>query len=115
MNALVDLVNYKIKSVCEQHSDCIFVDSNPNIDLLGGHFCEPGVDETYDSRNGGKGRNRCATVPRTKARTSQRARETDFSGTREETWFYEWSESPSRSRAPQWSEKQNRNCPLTLN
>jgi hypothetical protein len=66
MNDLVDLVNSKIKDVCAKSSQCIFVDSNSRIDTMGGHFCEPGVDE------------HCYLFQSCLAKD------------REETWFYEW-------------------------
>ncbi|WYZ39563.1 hypothetical protein EsH8_III_001477 [Colletotrichum jinshuiense] len=52
MNNLVDKVNHVIKGVCDEHDECIFVDSNKQIEAFRGRFCEPGVDETYQTGNG---------------------------------------------------------------
>ena len=53
MNGLTDKVNAKIKSVCEATPQCVYVDPNGDIDAMGGHFCEPGVDESYKRPGGG--------------------------------------------------------------
>ncbi|KAI9660700.1 MAG: hypothetical protein M1821_010052 [Bathelium mastoideum] len=66
MNSLVDNVNAKIKAVCDNVSQCVFVAMDGDIQTLGGHFCEPGVDESYRWGSGGVAKDR------------------------EETWFYEW-------------------------
>ena len=66
MNQLADLVNSKIKAVCDATPRCVFVDTNPYNDLITGHYCEPGVDETYSYIHGGVSKNR------------------------EQTFFYEW-------------------------
>lgn len=46
MNALVDNVNSKIKAVCNETPQCVYVDNEAAIDRGSGRFCEPGVDET---------------------------------------------------------------------
>jgi hypothetical protein len=66
MNSLTDNVNSKIKSVCEATDRCVFVDNTDSINRLKGHYCEPGVDETYHYIGGGVSKNR------------------------EETFYYEW-------------------------
>lgn len=66
MNDLTDLVNSKIKSVCEDTPQCVFVDPSNDINSIEGHYCESGVDESYHWPGGG------------------------VSANREETWFYEW-------------------------
>ena len=58
MNDLVDDVNSKIQSVCSATSQCIYVDPNPDIEAVSGHYCEPGVDEAYHWPNGGVSANR---------------------------------------------------------
>ena len=58
MNNLVDNVNSKIKAVCEANSQCVFVDPTDSINTLMGHFCEPGVDESYRWPGGGVSANR---------------------------------------------------------
>ena len=58
MNALVDSVNAKIQSVCSTTAQCVYVDPQPDVDALQGHFCEPGVDETYRWFKGGASKDR---------------------------------------------------------
>ena len=58
MNDLTDKVNEKIKSACEATAQCVYVDPNPDIDTMNGHYCEPGVDETWDSSKGGVSQDR---------------------------------------------------------
>ena len=59
MNALVDLVNTKISDACKKTDRCVFVDPTADINRLGGHYCEPGVDEKYWGGSGGW--NRCVS------------------------------------------------------
>ncbi|KAF2433861.1 hypothetical protein EJ08DRAFT_694339 [Tothia fuscella] len=66
MNKIVDTLNTKAKAVCDSFDLCVFVDANDAIDRLQGHFCQPGVDESYSPLSGGVSQNR------------------------EGTWFYEW-------------------------
>ncbi len=58
MNDLVDNVNSKIKSVCSATPQCVYIDPNDGISTLAGHYCEPGVDESYHWPNGGVSANR---------------------------------------------------------
>lgn len=53
MNDLTDKVNDKIKSACQATAQCVYVDPNGDIDTMTGHYCEPGVDESYHWPNGG--------------------------------------------------------------
>ncbi|KAL8801153.1 MAG: hypothetical protein Q9182_004658 [Xanthomendoza sp. 2 TL-2023] len=47
MNKLVDAVNQKIQDAIRRFGDqAIFVPWGPDVDYIGGHFCEPGVDES---------------------------------------------------------------------
>ena len=46
-NNLVDLVNSKIKDACKTIDRCVYVDSEPQVDRLGGRYCEPGINEKY--------------------------------------------------------------------
>ena len=64
MNNLVDNVNSKIKAVCDANSQCVFVDPTDSINTLMGHFCEPGVDESYHWPGGGASANRSVTSKR---------------------------------------------------
>lgn len=46
MNNLVDAVNQKIQDAIQRFGDqAIFVPWGPDVDYIGGHYCEPGVDE----------------------------------------------------------------------
>ncbi|KAI9826356.1 MAG: hypothetical protein M1832_000273 [Thelocarpon impressellum] len=49
LNGLVDLVNSKIKAVCGEDSQCVFVDVNDSLDKFAGHYCQPGVNESFKS------------------------------------------------------------------
>jgi hypothetical protein len=83
MNDLVDDVNSKIKAVCDANPQCIFIDAMASINRLEGHFCEPGVDESYDwARFFGHAADRFVTRGST--------RHFLLTSSREETWFYEW-------------------------
>lgn len=64
MNSLVDNVNSKIKTVCDSISQCVFVDPTDSINTLMGHFCEPGVDESYHWPGDGVSANRSVTSRR---------------------------------------------------
>ena len=64
MNSLVDNVNSKIKTVWGSISHCVFVDPTDSINTLMGHFCEPGVDESYHWPGGGVSANRSVTSRR---------------------------------------------------
>ena len=58
MNGLVDNVNAKIQAVCGATSQCVYVAMEDDIQTLGGHFCEPGVDESYTWGSGGISKDR---------------------------------------------------------
>ena len=46
MNKLADAVNQKIQDAIGRFGDqAIFVPWGPDVDYIGGHYCEPGVDE----------------------------------------------------------------------
>ena len=46
MNNLVDAVNQKIKDAISRFGrQAIFVPWGPDVDYIGGHYCQPGVDE----------------------------------------------------------------------
>lgn len=48
MNALIDLVNEKIKAACyEAGPQRVFVDPSADVDAIKGRYCEPGVNEKY--------------------------------------------------------------------
>ena len=46
-NKITDMVNDKIKEACKTVDRCVFVDSEPTVDHLGGRYCEPGINEKY--------------------------------------------------------------------
>lgn len=46
-NDLVDLVNAKIQAACATVDRCVYVDSETQVDQLGGRMCEPGINEKY--------------------------------------------------------------------
>ncbi|KAL8910198.1 MAG: hypothetical protein Q9171_004496 [Xanthocarpia ochracea] len=46
-NKLTDLVNQKIQEACKTVDRCVYVDSEPTVDKLGGRMCMPGVNENY--------------------------------------------------------------------
>lgn len=58
MNNLVDNVNSKIQAVWEANWQYVFVDTTDSTNTLMGHFCEPGVDESYYWRGGSVSANR---------------------------------------------------------
>lgn len=46
MNKLVDAVNQKIKDAIKRFGDqAVFVPWGPDVGYIGGHYCQPGVDE----------------------------------------------------------------------
>ncbi len=63
MNDLTDLVNSKIKSVCEGTPQCVFVDPSDDINSVKGHYCEPEIDESYRWPGGGVSANRDPACP----------------------------------------------------
>lgn len=46
-NKLTDLVNEKVQDACKTIDRCVYVDSEPSVDKLGGRMCMPGVNEKY--------------------------------------------------------------------
>ena len=46
MHKLVDAVNQKIRAAIGRFGDqAVFISRNPDVDYVGGHYCEPSVDE----------------------------------------------------------------------
>ncbi|KAL8881429.1 MAG: hypothetical protein Q9198_001372 [Flavoplaca austrocitrina] len=50
-NRITDLVNQKIQDACRSVKRCVYVDSEPSVDRLGGRMCEPGVNEKSTTKD----------------------------------------------------------------
>lgn len=46
-NDLVNMVNEKIQAACKTVDRCVYVDSEAQVDKIGGRMCMPGVNENY--------------------------------------------------------------------